>query len=300
MWAAELQLLSGRRHLAKGGAKDGLYQMIYGSFGFGRFGDPYRSTDGLLEAGGVLLDRREGRDWEAAYLTELCEVLENIRDRLPRSGGREAARDGVGVAMSATLETVTNACLVRALINGDAARCSPRSRSDTAGPRGENRDGETVIQIRRGVAGRRLVCAFTDLEALQAWDRNRRRRRSSLDAASVREAGRRRHGRAEPGGPRRARARGPAVVAVESDTSAPTRRRLAARRPRSSHPAAPARQPVPRAGASHRRGGRSRRRVRAAPARDQPCDELGDRLHGAAAAIELASWRAGRARPGSH
>ena len=79
LWAAELQLLSGRRHLAMGGAKDGLYQMIYGSFGFGRFGDPYRSTDGLLEAGGVLLDRRDGGDWRTAYLTELCEVLENIR-----------------------------------------------------------------------------------------------------------------------------------------------------------------------------------------------------------------------------
>jgi hypothetical protein len=79
LWAAELQLLSGRRHLAMGGAQDGLYQMIYGSFGFGRFGDPYRSTDGLLEAGGVLLDRRGGGDWLTAYLTELCEVLGNIR-----------------------------------------------------------------------------------------------------------------------------------------------------------------------------------------------------------------------------
>lgn len=78
LWAAQLQLLSGRRHLAKGSAKDGLYQMIYGSFGFGRFGDPYRATDGLLEAGGVLLDRRDGGDWQGAYLTELCEVLERV------------------------------------------------------------------------------------------------------------------------------------------------------------------------------------------------------------------------------
>jgi hypothetical protein len=79
LWAAELQLLSGRRHLVKGSAKDGLYQMIYGSFGFARFGDPYRSTDGLLEAGGVLLERDDGGDWQARYLTELCEVLERIR-----------------------------------------------------------------------------------------------------------------------------------------------------------------------------------------------------------------------------
>jgi hypothetical protein len=79
LWAAELQLLSGRRHLAKGSPEDGLYQMIYGSFGFGRFGDPYRSIDGLLEAGGVLLERRDGGDWQARYLTELCEVLERMR-----------------------------------------------------------------------------------------------------------------------------------------------------------------------------------------------------------------------------
>jgi hypothetical protein len=79
LWAAELQLLSGRRHVALGSAEDGLYQLIYGSFGFGRFGDPYRSTDGLLEAGGMLLGRRDGGDWQARYLTELCEVLEQIR-----------------------------------------------------------------------------------------------------------------------------------------------------------------------------------------------------------------------------
>jgi hypothetical protein len=78
LWAAQLQLLSGRRHLATGSAKDGLYQMIYGSFGFARFGDPWRSIDGLLEAGGALLDRRDGGDWQAAYLTELCEVLERV------------------------------------------------------------------------------------------------------------------------------------------------------------------------------------------------------------------------------
>ena len=38
LWAAQLQFLSGRRKLAEGNTKDGLYQMIYGSFGWGRFG----------------------------------------------------------------------------------------------------------------------------------------------------------------------------------------------------------------------------------------------------------------------
>jgi hypothetical protein len=83
LWAADLQVLSGRRKLAEGNAKDGLYQMIYGSFGWGRFGDPYRCADGLIEAGDLLLERRESSpqddDWQAPYLTELCEVLERIR-----------------------------------------------------------------------------------------------------------------------------------------------------------------------------------------------------------------------------
>ncbi len=35
-----------------GSAEEGLYQMIYGSFGWARFGDPYRATDGLIEAAG--------------------------------------------------------------------------------------------------------------------------------------------------------------------------------------------------------------------------------------------------------
>ena len=83
MWAAQLQVLSGRQKLDEGDAKDGLYQMIYGSFGWARFGDPYRCTDGLIEAGGLLLERRDSSpqddDWQAPYLAELCEVLERIR-----------------------------------------------------------------------------------------------------------------------------------------------------------------------------------------------------------------------------
>jgi hypothetical protein len=76
LWAAELQFLSGRHKLAQGNAKDGLYQMIYGSFGWGRFGDPYRCIDGLLGAGGTLLglDPSAG-DWRRSYLDELSEVV---------------------------------------------------------------------------------------------------------------------------------------------------------------------------------------------------------------------------------
>jgi hypothetical protein len=83
LWAAELQVLSGRHKLAEGNAQDGLHQMIFGSFGWGRFGDPYRCTDGLLEAGGVLLEREDSASqdggWQAAFLNELCGVLERVR-----------------------------------------------------------------------------------------------------------------------------------------------------------------------------------------------------------------------------
>lgn len=79
MWAAELQFLSGRHKLAQGNAKDGLYQMIYGSFGWGRFGDPYRCVDGLLTAGEVLLEVDPSEEgWRRSYLDELRGVLETI------------------------------------------------------------------------------------------------------------------------------------------------------------------------------------------------------------------------------
>jgi hypothetical protein len=80
MWAAELQTLSGRKALGDGQTQDGLHQMIYGSFAWGRFGDPYRCTDGLLEAAQLLLDQpADSGDWRTTYLEELADVLERIR-----------------------------------------------------------------------------------------------------------------------------------------------------------------------------------------------------------------------------
>jgi hypothetical protein len=78
LWAAELQFLSGRHKLAHGNAKDGLYQMIYGSFGWGRFGDPYRCVDGLLDAGDRLLQVDTDEAWRRSYLDELTGVLETL------------------------------------------------------------------------------------------------------------------------------------------------------------------------------------------------------------------------------
>lgn len=71
--------------------------------------------------------------------------------------------------MSAALQTVTNAGLVEALINADASEVQAQLTGATVlVPALENREGEAVIHIRRGAAGRPLICAFTDLEALQA------------------------------------------------------------------------------------------------------------------------------------
>ena len=79
VWAAELQVLSGREALNDGQTQDGLHQIIYGSFAWGRFGDRYRCVDGLLEAGELLLAQPlDAGDWRDAYLEELTGVLERI------------------------------------------------------------------------------------------------------------------------------------------------------------------------------------------------------------------------------
>jgi hypothetical protein len=78
LWAAELQYLSGRHKLARGNPKDGLYQLIYGSFGWGRFGDPYRCIDGLLDAGHRLLELDDEGSWRRSYLDELTGVLQSL------------------------------------------------------------------------------------------------------------------------------------------------------------------------------------------------------------------------------
>src|SRR5262249_54466625 len=88
--------------------------------------------------------------------------------------------------MSATLETVANPRLVQALVHRDGSAVQAMLGEATLlVPASENRDGEPVILIHRAAAGRRLICAFTDLEALQAWDRNPPERAVALDAPAV-------------------------------------------------------------------------------------------------------------------
>ena len=196
--------------------------------------------------------------------------------------------------MTAALQTVTNPGLVRALMNEDAAEVQAGlARATLLVPAAKIGDGETVIQIRRGAAGRPLVCAFTDLEALQAWDRNPPQTAVALDAASIADLVVDGMVALNPAGPGALVLDGPAVGARHGDAT--------------SSEGATSRLVDPDQRAQRRRHANQFHELarRTAESGDlsaaceqlQPaislCDELGDRLHGAAAAIELASWRAG-------
>jgi hypothetical protein len=199
--------------------------------------------------------------------------------------------------MSAVLENVVNPGLVQALLYGDRSEVQTTLAGSTLlVPASENRDGETSIQIRRGAAGRRLVCAFTDLEALQAWDRSPADAAVALDAASV--AG------LVAGGMVALNPAGPGALVLDGDGDRPA---LAASRGDDTVPeGATSRLADPEQRAQLRRQANQFHELarRTAEAGDlgaaceqlQPairaCEELGDRLHGAAAALELASWRA--------
>ena len=195
--------------------------------------------------------------------------------------------------MSAALQTVINPGLVRALISGDAGGVQAELAGATLlVPAFENRDGETVVHLGRGPAGRPLICVFTDLEALQAWDRNPPDSAVALNAASV--AGLVPDGfiALNPAGPGALVLDGPAAIAgggeatnddpATSQLTDPRRRAQLRRNANQFHELA---RRTAEAGD-----------LGAACEQLQPaiglCDDLGDRLHGAAASIELASWRA--------
>jgi hypothetical protein len=195
--------------------------------------------------------------------------------------------------MSATLTAVTNPRLVEALLADDASRViTALAGSTLLVPAAENRDGETVIQIRRGPSGRRLVCAFTDLEALQAWDRDPPDQAVALDATAVGDLVGDGIVALNPAGPGALALDGSALAAApEAPTVAsgapspltdPEQRALLRRQANQFHELA-------------RRAAQAGD-LEAACAQLQPaiaaCDELGDRLHQAAASLELASWRA--------
>jgi SseB protein N-terminal domain len=202
--------------------------------------------------------------------------------------------------MSAVLENVANPGLVQALLHGDGSEVQNTLAGSTLlVPASENGDGETSIQIRRGAAGRRLVCAFTDLEALQAWDRSPADAAVALDAAAV--AG------LVTGGMVALNPAGPGALVLDGDGDGDgDRPALAAPRDDTVRDRATLRLTDPEQRTQLRRQANQFHELarRTAEAGDldaaceqlQPaisaCEELGDRLHGAAAALELASWRA--------
>jgi hypothetical protein len=203
--------------------------------------------------------------------------------------------------MSAALQTVCNPGLVRALLNGDGSEV----RAGLAGatllvPAFENRDGETVIQIRRGAAGRRLICAFTDLEALEAWDRDPPGAAAVLDVPEI--AG------LVPDAIVVLNPAGPGAHVLDGDVLADAHGSTASDEPapspnddlQANDLTDPARRRPLRVHANqfHELARRTADAGDMAAACEQlqpaisACDELGDRLHGAAASLELASWRA--------
>jgi hypothetical protein len=195
--------------------------------------------------------------------------------------------------MSATLQNVANPRLVGALVHGDGVALQTTLADATLlVPAFENREGEPVIQIRRAAAGRRLVCAFTDLEALQAWDRNPPDRAVALDAPDVADLVGDGMVALNPAGPGALVVDGFALAGdpAGADTTAlPT-----------SHFAEPAQRQKLRRQANqfHELARRTADAGDLEAACEQvrstisSCDELGDRLHGAAAGLELAAWRA--------
>jgi len=196
--------------------------------------------------------------------------------------------------MSATLESVTNPGLVRALIDEDLGEVQAGlARATLLVPATQIRDGETVIQIRRGAAGRPLVCAFTDLEALQAWDRNPPETAVALDAASI--------GDLVVGGMVALNPAGPGALVLDGPAAGAPRAAAPGHEGTTSQLVDPDQRAQLRRHANqfHELARRTAESgdLGAACEQLQPaislCDELGDRLHGAAAAIELATWRAG-------
>ena len=97
LWAAENQLVSGRRRLRHGEEMAGAYQQMYGALAYGRFADPYRSIDALLATADVLGDQIARDVTDAAMPDFPHEFLQRVADGLAtmRMGYRESEIDSV-------------------------------------------------------------------------------------------------------------------------------------------------------------------------------------------------------------
>jgi hypothetical protein len=197
--------------------------------------------------------------------------------------------------MSPELADVANPRLVQALLHQDPAAVRAALPGATLlVPATVHDDGEIVVETRRGAGGARLVCAFTDLEALKAWDREPVNAAVVLAAPAVAEL--------VPEGTVAVNAAGPGAHLLDGLTlTAP-----GVEPDGDGHPAPGNALAEPgnrrrlrdEANHAHELARRTAEAGDFSAARDQiepalrACSELGDRLHGAAAAIELARWRA--------
>jgi hypothetical protein len=201
--------------------------------------------------------------------------------------------------MSVELADVANPRLVQALLRRDPSAVRDALPGATLlVPALAHRDGEIVVQTRRGPRGRTLVCAFTDLEALRAWDRHPANAAVGLDCAGVAELVPDATIALNPAGPGTHLLDAEALTAWSGPASGnghraeagatdalddPIRRRTLREQANQAHELA-------RRTADS--GDLSEACEQLQPA-IQACAELGDQLHGAAAALELARWRAG-------
>ena len=191
---------------------------------------------------------------------------------------------------------VTNPELVNALLTGDPAAVeSELERATLLLPAAILHDGHPVTRTGRTIAGRPLLWGFTDLEALRAWDREPATTAVALEASALAAAagGDGPVVALNPAGPGALLmgARAPAAIDASDGSQV---------RPDSNALVDPevrlkVRQ---RANQSHERGrsAAAAGELTAACAELEralgACSELGDRLHGAAATLELARCRA--------
>jgi hypothetical protein len=196
--------------------------------------------------------------------------------------------------VSAPLEVheIANPELVGALLDGDPTGVSAALEDATLlAPASVTGSEQALIWSRAAAGGRRLVCGFTDLEALRAWDRQPATAAVALEARVLRELIPGATLALNPAGPG-AHLLGGEAWRGERDAGDHDRDRAALIDP------AGRRELRARACHAHEQA----RRTAATGQHSDACDELriaidacavlGDRLHGAAAELELARWRA--------
>ena len=205
--------------------------------------------------------------------------------------------------MSATVPAVDNSPLVQAMLDGDLAGIQELLGGRTLlVPACETPGGEVAIEVRRGASGRKLMFAFTDFEALAAWDRNPPGNAVALDAAAVAALNPDAMIALNPAGPgaHLLDARiltGAGAAAADATTSSDSRADSDHHSPAAVDPQS-RRALRLRANQFHQLARHTAATGDYAAACEQlrpaldACDELDDRLHGAAAELELARWRA--------